>query len=209
MVKCWEDSYCVWGNPAVTGRSGRVLRCQRTPPEDHPGAKEEQLLQCNNQRGASDSLLSWTDLSSRFLTHTLENKGSKNTQIQFNIQSFQQRFACELRGVVCRDLHPPTSTAEPESDVTVPVWTFPPFDESWGTANTQACERCVENTPFKTASFVLFLWSPDSLWKSGLVQRRPTVPHHRRLLLARWSPVGWIQSCSRDTRSPIHDNSCY
>lgn len=48
-------------------------------------------------------------------------------------------------------------TNEFESDMTVPVWTFPPFDESWRTGNTRACEQCIKNTPKKAnlSSFVI------------------------------------------------------
>lgn len=147
MMKCWEDSYCVWGNPAVTGRSGRVLRCQRIPPEDHPGAKEEQHLQCNKPKMSLwfIALMNWRKLgiSDSYTKEQTEQQTLRSNLTYNHFNSALHENSLELL------FYPKHTTTESESDVTVPVWTFPPFDESWGTGNTRACERCVENTPFE------------------------------------------------------------
>lgn len=210
MMKCWEVSYCVWGNPAVTGQSGRVLRCQRFPPEDHPGAKEEQHLQCNKPKMSHwvTALMTWlkpgiSDSHNKEQTEqqTLRSNLTYNLfNSALHVNSLEVLFAviCILpqarghwrwRDCTCMNISTVWWILEDRKHTS--MWATP-WKHALGKKQT-----------------VFFIWSPDSLWKSGLVPRRSTVRHRRRFLLAGWIPVVWIQSCSRDTKSPIHDNLCY
>lgn len=205
MMKCWEDSYCVWGNPAATGRSGRVLRCRRIPPEDRPGAKEEQHLQRNNPKLSLwfTALMNWPKLR---ISDSYPKEQTEQQTLRSNLT--YNHFACELiRGIVCCDPHPPPSTRPLSLSLTW-LYLYEHFHRLMNPGGQETHEHVSDVLKTHLFKRQTLFSSPDNLWTSGLVQRRSTVRHRRRFLPAGWIPAGWIQSCSRDTMSPIHDSLC-
>lgn len=106
-----------------------------------------------NQRWATDplfiALMNWPKLG---ISDTYNKEQTEQQTLRSNLPYNHFNSALHVNSLEVLPWFAPSPKRMPtesESGVTVPVWTFPPFDESWRTGTTPACERRVENTPFE------------------------------------------------------------